>query len=62
MKNYIKPNTDITKVNFEGHLLAGTAVQTGGSPKDEYTPTDPSFGKNNSLNSSSLWASDDEEE
>lgn len=60
MKTYIKPNTDITKVNFEGHLLAGTAVQTGGAPKDEYTSTDESFGK-----SSSLWDSDngyDEEE
>ena len=61
MKTYSKPNTDITKVNFEGHLLSGTAVQTGGAPKDTYTPSDPSFSKENIPTPTNLWEGDEEE-
>ena len=59
MKTYIKPNTEVTKVIFEGNLLAGTGVKTGGNPGQEFTNTDVSYGKENEISSPSLW---DEEE
>ena len=60
MKRYIKPNTDVTKVIFEGYLMSGTAVQTGGKAKDIFSSKDESYGKENEITSTSLW--DDEEE
>jgi len=60
MKTYIKPNTDVTTVIFEGNLMAGTGVITGGTVKGEYLSTDVSYGKENEITSTSLW--DDEEE
>lgn len=59
MKTYIKPNTEVTKVIFEGNLLVGTGVKTGGTTKQEYLSTDVSYGKENEITSTSLW---DEEE
>ena len=59
MKKYIKPNTDVTTVIFEGNLMAGTGVKNGGTVKDTFTSTDVSYGKENEISSTSLW---DEEE
>ena len=59
MKRYIKPNTEVTNVIFEGNLLAGTGVKTGGAPVQEFTNTDVSYGKESEISSNSLW---DEEE
>ena len=49
MKTYIKPNTEITKVIFEGSLLTGTGVRTGGTVKPEYNKDDVSYGKENEI-------------
>ena len=59
MKTYIKPNTDVTTVIFEGNLMAGTGVKTGGAPVQEFINTDVSYGKENEISTPSLW---DEEE
>lgn len=59
MKTYIKPNTDVTTVIFEGNLMAGTGVKTGGTVKQTFLNTDVSYGKENEISSTSLW---DEEE
>ena len=59
MKRYIKPNTDVTTVIFEGNLMAGTGVKTGGTVIQEYSSSDVSYGKENEITSTSLW---DEEE
>ena len=59
MKRYIKPNTDVTNVIFEGNLMAGTGVKTGGTVKQDYNKDDVSYGKENEISSTSLW---DEEE
>ena len=59
MKTYIKPNTDVTTVIFEGNLMAGTGVKTGGTVKQEYASGDVSYGKETEISSTSLW---DEEE
>ena len=59
MKTYIKPNTDVTTVIFEGNLMAGTGVKNGGTVKGEYNSADVSYGKENEISSTSLW---DEEE
>ena len=55
MKTYIKPNTEITKVIFEGSLLTGTGVRTGGTVKPEYNKDDVSYGKENEISTPSLW-------
>ena len=55
MKRYIKPNTEITKVIFEGSLLTGTGVITGGTVKGEYNSADVSYGKENEISTPSLW-------
>ena len=58
MKKYIKPNTDVTKVIFEGNLMAGTL--TGPSLNNQkVSDADDILGKENTLSSPSLW---DEEE
>ena len=59
MKTYIKPNTDVTNVIFEGNLMAGTGVKTGGTVNQAYNDKDISYGKENEITSTSLW---DEEE
>ena len=58
MKKYIKPNTEITKVIFEGSLLTGTATPPSVDPNDSTTP-EGSDAKGTIFSSSSLW---DEEE
>ena len=55
MKKYIKPNTEITKVIFEGSLLTGTGVITGGTVKQVYNGDDKSYGKENEISTPSLW-------
>ena len=60
MKKYIKPNTDVITVIFEGNLMAGTGVITGGTVKQEYNGVDVSYGKENEISTPSLW--DEEEE
>ncbi len=59
MKTYIKPNTDVTTVIFEGNLMAGTGVKTGDTVNNKFTSTDVSYGKENEISTPSLW---DEEE
>ncbi len=63
MKTYIKPNTDVTKVIFEGNLLAGTVnwenENTGTATVNEGTGNGTILGKENGITSNSLW---DEEE
>lgn len=59
MKTYIKPNTDVTTVIFEGNLMTGTGVKTGDTVKGEYNDKDVSYGKENEISTLSLW---DEEE
>ena len=59
MKRYIKPNTDVTKVIFEGYLMAGTAVQTGGKAKDIFSSTDESYGKESTFSSTSVWGEEE---
>ena len=49
MKKYIKPNTDVTTVIFEGNLMAGTGVKTGGTVKGYYNSDDKSYGKENEI-------------
>ena len=55
MKTYIKPNTDVTTVIFEGNLMAGTGVQTGGTVNKTFLNTDVSYGKENEISTPSLW-------
>ena len=55
MKKYIKPNTDVTTVIFEGNLMAGTGVKTGGTVKGYYNSDDKSYGKENEISTPSLW-------
>ena len=63
MKTYIKPNTDVTKVIFEGNLLAGTVnwenENTGTATVNEGPGNGTILGKETEISSSSLW---DEEE
>ena len=60
MKTYRKPEINITKIMTEDCLLqGGSGVKTGGNPGEEYTPTDPTFGKQSSLWDNDSW---DEEE
>ena len=54
MKKYIKPNTDVTTVIFEGNLMAGTGVKTGGTVKGYYNSDDKSYGKENEISTPSL--------
>ncbi len=58
MKIYIKPNTEITKVIFEGSLLTGTANPPIVDPNDSTTP-EGSDAKQTTFPTTSLW---DEEE
>ena len=58
MKIYIKPNTEITKVIFEGSLLTGTANPPTVDPNDSTTP-EGSDAKQTTFHTTSLW---DEEE
>ena len=63
MKTYIKPQTDTTTIMTEFTILVGTGnknVVTGGSTGEEYTSTDPTYGKESTFSSNSLW--DEEEE
>ncbi len=55
MKKYIKPNTDVTTVIFEGNLMTGTGVQNGGTVNNVYSDSDKSYGKENEITSTSLW-------
>ena len=56
MKTYIKPNTDVTTVIFEGNLMAGTTgVKDGDKVNNTFTSTDVSYGKENEITSPSLW-------
>lgn len=61
MKEYNKPQVKVQHIALEyAFLNGGSNVKTGGTTKDEYTNTDITFGKQNSL-----WDSDnswDEEE
>lgn len=63
MKRYIKPNTDVTKVIFEGNLMAGTVnwenETTGTATVNEGTGDGNILGKENEISSTSVW---DEEE
>ena len=59
MKTYIKPNTEITKVIFEGSLLTGTANPPTVNPNDSTTP-EGSDAKQTTFPTTSLW--DEEEE
>ena len=63
MKTYIKPNTDVTKVIFEGNLMAGTVnweSETKGTATVNEGPGNGTIlGKENKITSTSLW---DEEE
>ena len=55
MKKYIKPSTDVTTVIFEGNLMAGTGVKTGGTVNTTFLSTDVSYGKENEISTPSLW-------
>ena len=58
MKTYIKPNTEVTTVMFEGNLMAGTKFQKlGGDTSSDFEL----LGKedNTPVTTNSLW---DEEE
>ena len=60
MKRYIKPNTDVTTVMFEGNLLAGTN-QVLQVKSESYTEGGITLGgkENETISSGSVW---DEEE
>jgi hypothetical protein len=55
MKTYIKPNTDVTTVIFEGNLMTGTGVKNGGTVSQAYNDKDVSYGKENEITPTSLW-------
>ena len=57
MKTYIKPNTDVTTVIFEGNLMAGTGV--GDKVNNKFTSTDVSYGKENEISTPSLWGEEE---
>ncbi len=56
MKKYIKPETNMTNIQFEAHLMNGSGVKTGGTLHEEYTLGDVTYTRK----SFSAW--DDEEE
>lgn len=61
MKTYIKPNTDVTNVIFEGNLMAGTTngPAVNNDPSQKVSSPEDILGKENEISSTSLW---DEEE
>ena len=58
MKTYIKPNTDVTNVIFEGNLMAGTITGPGlnkGVSDPKVSESTDILGKENEITSTSLW-------
>ena len=59
MKTYIKPNTDVTTVIFEGNLMTGTGVKDGGKVNNTFLNTDVSYGKETEISSTSVWGEEE---
>ena len=57
MKKYIKPETNMTNIQVEAHLMNGSGVKTGGTLKDDYTPGDVTYTRE----SNSVWDEEEEE-
>lgn len=56
MKKYIKPETNMTNIQFEGHLMNGSGV--GGTLHEEYNSADVTYTRE----SYSVWDEEEEEE
>ena len=44
-KTYINPNMSVVTMKMAQHLLNGSGVKNGGTPGQEYTSTDVSYGR-----------------
>ncbi len=56
MKTYIKPNTDVTNVIFEGNLMAGTnGPAVNNDPSQKVSSPEDILGKENEISTPSLW-------
>lgn len=58
MKKYIKPETNMTNIQVEAHLMNGSGVKTGDTVQGEYNSTDVTYTRK----SFSAWDDDEEEE
>lgn len=57
MKKYIKPETNMTNIQFEAHLMNGSGVKNGGTLQEVYTPGDVTYTRE----SYSAWDEEEEE-
>ena len=56
MKKYIKPETNMTNIQVEAHLMNGSGVKDGGTLHEDYNSKDVTYTRE----SYSVW--DEEEE
>ena len=56
MKKYIKPETNMTNIQFEAHLMNGSGVKTGGTLQGVYNSDDVTYTRK----SFSVWGEEEE--